>query len=138
METIEKGKRVRLVYECRDLGCGQESGVEVGVFTDEDGGWGKKTFEPVGGPKLYLFEDEIQEIDEAPQTGCPECGSAELRYMEPVWCDRRLSSIAEDGTLNFHGEAEVNWEADDPGRAVVHCDSCDREWKPNEGSLDFV
>ena len=59
MEIILE-KPVAIVYECRDIGYGVESGQVEGVFTGEIDTLGKYTFQPSDGrDKLYLFADEI-------------------------------------------------------------------------------
>ena len=51
-------------YRCRDIGYGVEEGIIEGFWTGEIDSWGKRTIRRVDGrPTLYLFDDEILEID---------------------------------------------------------------------------
>jgi hypothetical protein len=52
-----------LDWHTRDLsGHGDhEDGSSEGYFTGEVDTWGKRTFQPLHGPTLYLFPDELTE-----------------------------------------------------------------------------
>ena len=53
-----------ITYRCRDIGYGVEEGIIEAFWTGEVDCWGKRTIRPVdGGPALYLFEDEVVEVE---------------------------------------------------------------------------
>lgn len=63
--TLESNKVCTIGYICRDIGCGIEADVIRGYWTGEVDVWGKFTIQPVdGSPCLYLFADEIVEVED--------------------------------------------------------------------------
>jgi hypothetical protein len=57
---LETGRRYWVVYTCRDIGYGPESGEGEFVYGGETGGFGKHTFTPAdGGEQIFLFPDEV-------------------------------------------------------------------------------
>lgn len=50
---------VRIHFKCRDIGYGIEEGERYGRWTGERDIRGKRTFQPMQGKTLYLFDDEI-------------------------------------------------------------------------------
>ena len=51
-------------YRCRDIGYGIEEDTIEGFWTGEVDAWGKHTIRRIdGGPTLYLFKDEITNVE---------------------------------------------------------------------------
>jgi hypothetical protein len=65
---LQKNQVVDLTYVCRPRGYDEddiESGIITGYWTGAIDTWGKYTIRPVdGGDPLYLFADEIIDLDE--------------------------------------------------------------------------
>lgn len=61
--NLEQGERYSVSYRCRDIGYGVEEGEDTFVYQGRET-FGKLIFEPVNqGPPIYLFEDEIVDIE---------------------------------------------------------------------------
>jgi hypothetical protein len=56
------GITCEILYECRDIGYGQENGCVIGRITGEVDVWGKWTVESDHGGIHYLFADEVVSV----------------------------------------------------------------------------
>lgn len=66
--TMEVGKRYEIQWEARDIGYGIEYGGGLYAFLGREDWPFKLIFREVGGDLIYLFDDELIEVDAAPFT----------------------------------------------------------------------
>jgi hypothetical protein len=69
---------------------------------------------------------------------CPECGSLEIEYHEPVWTRRTVLGQASHKII-IEGLSEPMWECDMPDHGEFHCCFCDNFWSPaSYDDLEFI
>ena len=60
--ALEEGRAYWIVYECRDIGYGVETGADWFVYAGMESLAGKLEFVPADGGSIFLFDDEITSI----------------------------------------------------------------------------
>jgi hypothetical protein len=65
VDFLQVGCTYWITYQCRDIGYGPETGDGEFIYCGLFDGWGKHEFQPADGdgPALYLFPDEIRQVD---------------------------------------------------------------------------
>jgi len=90
---------IRILYRSRDIGYGIHEAAIQGRWTGERDTWGKRAFQPLESPAIYLFDDEVVDetpiVIEAPPTGASVMAHARTE-RGGFLTEEDVAAIAED------------------------------------------
>ena len=65
----------------------------------------------------------VNETETVPQ--CPECNSTSIGQVDIIFGVAAINAVGVDGTVEFEGETEVNWDSQRPAHNPVRWECMD-------------